>query len=185
MITTALGKQVSNVKHMAALPYEEIGAFITDIRVRDGMAARALELTILTAARTNETIGVQWSEINLTKAIWTIPAERMKVAREHRVPLSSAAVAVLEAMEGYRVSDYVFPGSRNGKHISNMAMLTLLRRMERTDITVHGFRSSFRDWCAEQTNYAREVAESALAHAICSCRTHPSLNHMTTRRPSA
>jgi integrase len=166
IITTALGKQVSRVRHMPALPYPEIGAFMDEIRARNGMAAMALELTILTAARTNEIIGAQWSEFNLAEAVWVIPAERMKVEREHRVPLSPGALAILETMVEFKVSNYVFPSSRKGKHISNMAMLTLLRRMERTDITVHGFRSSFRDWCAEQTNYAREVAESALAHVI-------------------
>jgi integrase len=166
IVKTALGKQVSTVNHMPALPYTEVGAFLATVREREGVAAKALEFTILTAARTNETIGAQWDEVDLKKLIWTIPAERMKVLREHRVPLSKDATRILEVMKEVKISNFVFPGSRKGKHISNMAMLQLLKRMERTDITVHGFRSTFRDWCAEQTNYAREVAESSLAHTI-------------------
>ena len=157
--------QVVRVKHHAALPYTEVGAFMLQLREDTGVAARALELLILTAARTNEAIKAQWSEIDLDRKIWTVPAERMKSKRSHRVPLSAAAVAVLTAVKG-RDKTYVFPGHKRNSHLSNVAMLKVLRRLERTGITVHGFRSTFRDWCAESTNYPAEVAEMALAHTL-------------------
>jgi integrase len=151
-------------KH-SALPYGEIGAFMQHLRGRQGTAARALEFLILTAVRTGEVLGARWPEIDVVQHTWTIPAERMKAGKEHRVPLSNAAMAVLRTMQaGDR--EYVFPGSRKDRPLSNMAMLVLLRRMERSDITVHGFRSTFRDWAAELTNFPREVAEMALAHTI-------------------
>jgi integrase len=158
--------KVQTVTHFPALPYAEIGAFMDVLRARDGIAAKALEFTILTAARTGEVIGARWDEFDLTDAIWTIPAERMKAQREHRVPLSPAALAIVAALNDTSESEYVFPGGGKGRPLSNMAMLTTVKRMGRTDLTVHGFRSSFRDWCAERTNYAREVAEGALAHTI-------------------
>ena len=120
----------------------------------------------MTATRTSETIGAKWSEFDFVAGIWTIPPERIKAGNEHRVPLSKPALAILERMGQARVSEYVFPGGRRGKPLSNMALLATLRRMGRGDITAHGFRSTFRDWAAEQTNYPREVAEMALAHAV-------------------
>ena len=130
------------------------------------MGAKALEFTILTACRTGEVLGARWDEIDLSSRTWTIPAGRMKGEREHRVPLSAPAIAVAAALKEICTSDYVFPGARRGKPLSNMAMLVLLRRMNRSDLTVHGFRSTFRDWAAEQTAYPNEVVKMALAHAV-------------------
>lgn len=174
--------RVRAVRHHPALPYEEIAQFMSDLRSQTGISALALEFAILTAARTCEVIAAKRDEFDLKAKVWTVPAERMKSRREHRVPLSQAAIALLSAVESYQINDFVFPGPRGGKHLSNMAMLTLLHRMAArreeaglspwldavTDesITVHGFRSSFRDWAAEQTNFAREVAEAALAHVV-------------------
>lgn len=152
--------------HFAALPYRDIHDFVVSLRAQEGIATTALEFTILTAARTGETIGAQWSEIDLTQKVWTIPESRMKADKEHRVPLSPRAVEILEAMKEIRQSEYVFPGGRPKSKLSNMAMLSVLRRMGHDGITVHGFRSSFRDWAAECTSYPREVAEAALAHTI-------------------
>ena len=157
--------QVARVKHHPALPYTEVGVFMQQLRNDKGVAARALELTILTAARTNEVIQARWSEIDLDLKTWTVPAERMKSKRAHRVPLSDAAVAALKAVKG-RSKRYVFPGHKRGSHLSNAAMMQVLKRLERIGITVHGFRSTFRDWCAESTNYSAEVAEMALAHTL-------------------
>jgi len=159
--------KVRRVEHHAALPYAELPVFMAELAEQEGIAARALEFAILTAARTGEVIGATWSEINLAERLWTIPAERMKKSdREHRVPLSEAAIAVLAAMKAIRQSDFVFPGGRTGRPISNMAMLMTLRRMGRSDLTAHGFRSSFRDWAAERTGFPAEVAEMALAHTV-------------------
>jgi integrase len=157
--------QVARVKHHPALPYTEAGAFMQELRNDTGVASRALEFTILTAARTNEVIRAEWSEFDLDLKTWTVPAECMKSKREHRVPLSDAAVTALQAVKG-RSKRYVFPGHKRGSHLSNTAMLQVLKRLERTGITVHGFRSTFRDWCAESTNYPADVAEMALAHTL-------------------
>ena len=157
--------QVARVKHHPALPDTEVGAFMQQLREDSGVASRALELTILTAARTNEVIQAEWSEFDLDLKTWTVPAERMKSKREHRVPLSDAAVAALKAVKG-RSQRYVFPGHKRGSHLSNTAVLQVLKRWGRTGITVHGFRSTFRDWCAESTNYPSDVAEMALAHTL-------------------
>jgi integrase len=124
---------------------------------------------ILTAARTGEAIGATWAEIDMQAALWTTPAARMEAGREHRVPLSDTALTALEAMAPLRddkAGGWVFPGGQVGKRLSNMAMVMLLRRMKRPDLTVHGFRSTFRDWAAESTNHPREVAEQALAHVL-------------------
>ena len=158
--------KVRRVEHHAALPYPEIAAFMAELRQQEGVAARALEFAILTAARTGEVIGARWDEINTPERLWTVPAERMKGGREHRVPLSDAALEILEDLTKAREGDFVFPGSRMGRPISNMAMLMLLRRMGRGDLTTHGFRSSFRDWAAERTTFPAEVAEMALAHVV-------------------
>jgi integrase len=154
------------VKHHPALPYQEIGAFLTALRDQEGIAARALELAILTAVRTSEVIGAVWDEIDLVSKTWTIPAERMKGALAHRVPLSNAAIAIIESMTPLANGRFVFPGTRAGKPLANSALLDALRRLGRDDVTVHGFRSSFRDWAAEMTNYPREVCEMALAHTV-------------------
>lgn len=154
----------TQVKHHAALPFADVFDFMTQLATREGMGARALEFLILTAARTGEVIGARWDEIDLPGKTWIIPASRMKAKKEHRVPLSDRAVAVLKALP--READFVFPGGRKGTAISNMAMATLLIRMERLDITVHGFRSTFRDWAAERTGYENNIVEMALAHAI-------------------
>jgi integrase len=158
--------KVRQVEHHAALPYAEIGAFMAALRERDGIAARALEFAILTAARTAEVIGATWAEVDLEGCLWTIPAARMKAGKEHRVPLSAAAVAILRAMAEVRTSEFVFPGNLAKQPLSQMAMLMLLRRMGRDGLTVHGFRSAFSDWCAEQTAFASEVREMALAHTV-------------------
>lgn len=163
----AAPKKVAKVSHHAALPWQEIGAFMAALRAQNGMAATAVEFIILTACRTSEALGAMWEEIDLEAGVWTIPGERMKAGREHRVPLSQAAVDVLTKVkaEAGKEAGYVFPG-RKGGPLSNMAGLALLKRMDRADLTVHGFRSTFRDWCAEATDYPRDVAEMALAHAI-------------------
>jgi len=151
--------QIAKPEHHAALPYSQVAEFITKLRERPGLSARALELTILSACRTNEVLGARWDEIDLTKKLWVIPAARMKADREHRVPLSSALVQILNDLP--KTSDFVF-----GK-LSNMAMNQLLKRMGYGGkITVHGFRSSFRDWASETTSHQHEVIEMTLAHAI-------------------
>jgi integrase len=160
--------RVKRVTHHPAMPYAELPTFMAELRSHDGVAARALEFTILTASRTREALGAQWHEIDLATGIWNVPSERMKAKRPHRVPLTVEAVAILNALP--RVTEYVFAGSRYGRPISNMSMLQTMRRMgygvngTRGDYVPHGMRSAFRDWCAEQTSFPREVAEAALAH---------------------
>jgi integrase len=149
--------------HHKAQPYDAIPAFMAQLRDREAMAALALEFVILTATRTSEALGATWGEVDLDRAIWTIPAARMKAGKEHRVPLSPRAVEILEAAKPLK-KDSLFPADKGGK-LSTMAMSMLLRRMKQ-DCTVHGFRSGFRDWAAECTGYAHEVCEMALAHAI-------------------
>jgi integrase len=158
--------KVARVEHHPAAHYGEIGAFIAELRQRDGVPARALEFLILTAARTGEVTGARWDEINLADRVWIVPGSRMKGAREHRVPLSEAAMAVVEKMAKIRHGDRVCPGQVDGRPIANTAFLVLLRRMGRGNLTAHGFRSTFRDWCAERTAFPAEVAEMALAHAV-------------------
>ena len=158
--------KVRRVEHYAALPYAEIAEFMVGLRQQEGIAARALEFAILTAARSGEVLGARWNEINLAERLWTISAERMKAGREHRLPLSDAALSVVERMAALRQGDFVFPGAKAGRPISDPAMRVLLRRIGRGDFTVHGFRSAFRDWCAEATNFPSEVAEMALAHVV-------------------
>ena len=150
------------VQHHPALPYAEIGAFMAALRKRDDLSARALDLLILTGCRTSEVIGARWDEID--GDIWTIPASRMKAGREHRVPLSADALAILKALPVIDKNPYLFPGQRTKRPLSNMAMLKLMDRMGFGQYTAHGFRSTFRDWAGEQTSYPREVAEAALAH---------------------
>lgn len=151
--------------HHAALPYDALPDFMADLRGRSAVAALALEFTILTAARTGEVLGAQWNEIDREKKVWTIPAIRMKAGREHRIPLSSRAVEIVEAMQELGMEGFVFPGPKVKKPLSSMAMAMLLRRMK-AEITVHGFRSTFRDWASETTGFPHEVCEMALAHTI-------------------
>ncbi len=163
--------KVARVEHHPALPWREMAGFMVELASRedDSVAAMALRFTILTAARSGETLGARWSEVAMAEAVWTVPGERMKAGREHRVPLSDAALAVLREAEKLRTSaadGFVFPGQRTGKALSNMSMAMLLRRMKRDDLSVHGFRSTFRDWCAEATAFDRETAEGALAHTV-------------------
>jgi integrase len=155
-------RKVRAVRHHAALPYANVPAFMADLRQREGIAARALEFAVLTATRTSQAIGARWSEF--TGDVWTIPAGRMKSGREHRVPLAGGTLGLIEKLP--RQGEFLFPGGRADKPLSNMALLMALRRMGRDDVTAHGFRSSFRDWVAERTNYPGELAEMALAHAV-------------------
>lgn len=160
-----LPSKVRRIRHYPALPYDDLPGFMSDLRALEGTAARALEFTILTLARTGEAIGAEWSEIDVKGKVWSVPGERIKSSRPHRVPLSDAALEVVEAMKG-KDELFLFPGSKPKCPVNDQAMLMVLERMKRADITVHGFRSTFRDWAAERTNYSREVAEMALAHAV-------------------
>jgi integrase len=157
--------KVRPIKHHAALPYDQIPSFMAELRQAEGTAAAALEFLILTAVRTGEVIYARWSEVDLKKRVWVVPAERMKGYREHRVPLSRAATVALTRIKQPK-GLYLFPGRTPDKPLSNMALLMTLGRMNRGDITAHGFRSTFRDWAAERTNFPREVVETALAHSI-------------------
>jgi len=159
--------KVQKVRHHAALAIDETPAFIAELRAKDGVGPRAFEFCILTATRTSETLEARWSEIDLDQALWTVPAERMKMAVAHRVSLSARALEILGEMKRLRRDDaFVFPGAKPGRPLSNMVFLMLLRKMGRDGITAHGFRSTFRDWCAERTEVLGEVAEAALAHAV-------------------
>ena len=158
--------KVRKVRHQPAMPYPDVPAFMARLRAQGSISARALEFTGLAAVRTNETIYAAWAEIDLAAKTWTIPGRRMKSERDHRVPLSDRALEILASLPREKDNPYVFIGARKGKGLSNMAMLELLRGMDSNGYTVHGFRSSFRDWCAEQTSYPRELAEAALAHVL-------------------
>jgi integrase len=152
--------------HLAALPYADMPAFMVDLRGRDATAALALEFLILTASRTGEVLGARWDEIDLAAGLWIVPALRMKAGREHRVPLPARALEIVKRLSVTRTADFVFPGQRTGSPLSNMAMLALLRRMNRTDLTAHGFRSAFSDWASEVSPFNAELRETALAHTI-------------------
>lgn len=158
--------KAAKVKHHAALPYAEMGPFMIELRKREGSGARALEFAILTAARSGEVRGATWDEIDLANRLWVIPAARMKMEREHRVPLSDAAIQLLGSLPRVEDEALIFPSSKRHTPLSDMTLTAALRRMERHDVTVHGFRSTFRDWAAEATNYPGDMAELALAHAI-------------------
>jgi integrase len=159
--------KVRAVEHHAALPYVEIGAFMHKLRAIDGsIAARALEFVVLTAARTGEAIGARWQEIDIEGRLWVVPGKRMKSGRPHKVPLSDAAVAILEQMASIREGEFVFPGGRAGRPLSYMSLLMLLRRSDHGNLTTHGFRSTFKDWAAEKTSFPAEVSEMALAHIV-------------------
>jgi integrase len=148
------------------MAYADVPAFMETLRERQAIAAMALEFCILTAARSGEVLGARWSEIDMAAKAWTVPAARIKAARDHRVPLSDRALAVLEKLSEARTGGLVFPGQRDGRPLSAMAMEMLLRRMDQDAVTVHGFRSAFRDWAGNETHFARKVAEAALAHVI-------------------
>lgn len=158
--------KVQNREHHAALPYGEVADFLANLRNHHGAAALALEFTILTAARTGEVIHALWEEFDLEKGIWTVPASRMKAGKEHSVALSLRAVAIVKELGRVKTGPFVFPGGKEESPLSNMAMSAVLKRMDRADITVHGFRSTFRDWAGEQTSFARELIEHALAHQL-------------------
>jgi integrase len=159
--------KLRTIQHHVALPYRDIASFLTELRQEKGIAVRALEFAILTAARAGEFAGARWDEINMAERIWIVPARRMKAGKEHRVPLSHSAMAIIEEMAAIPQGEYVFPGGKPNRAITTDAMRKLLRRMGFDNVTtVHGFRSTFRDWAAEQTNFPREVAEMALAHKI-------------------
>jgi integrase len=158
-------RKIQKRVHHAALPFADLPEFMAALSQRDGVAARALEFTILTAARTGEVIGATWDEIDLKEKTWTVPADHIKGGREHRVPLSGCALEILHAAPREKNSPFVFIGPRKGG-LSNMAMASALARMGRDDITVHGFRSTFRDWAAERTGYPNHVVEMALAHVV-------------------
>ena len=152
--------------HHAALPYEQASNFMRDLHDRNSLAASALEFCILTAARSNEVLGMHWQEIDFEKKIWTVPAGRMKAGREHRVPLSARAVQILRGLETHKLGKFIFPGQKRNAPLSNMAMDMQLRRMKRDEITVHGFRSTFRDWAGNISSFPREIVETALAHVV-------------------
>jgi integrase len=152
--------------HLPAMPYRDVPAFIARVRAAEAMAARALEFTILTVSRSGEALGAKWPEIDFEKKLWTVPKERMKDGQSHAVPLCDRVLKLLKPLSEARRSEFVFPGERRNKPLSNMAMLMLLRRLKAAHLTVHGFRSSFRDWCGDETTFPREIAEAALAHKV-------------------
>lgn len=166
-VLRGLPRQPKKQGHLSAMPYQELPAFFTWLRGRSSVGRLALEFVILNASRSGEVRGACWNEIDLKKKLWTIPAERMKAGAAHVVPLSEAALDVLKRAKAFRspVSDLIFPGQNPRRQLSDMTLLKILRD-KGDDYTVHGFRSSFRDWVAEKTNYPGEVAEAALAHAI-------------------
>ena len=164
--------KVAKTTHHKALPYQDAPSFMATLKTHDGIGARALEFAILTASRSGEVRGATWAEFDLDNALWVIPADRMKASKEHRIPLSDAAMSILRALEATAFCEYVFPsshkpksGNAKGKPLSDMTLSAVLRRME-VDAVPHGFRSTFRDWCAETTDYPNEVAEMALAHTV-------------------
>ena len=163
---------IQKVKHHPAMPYSEIGQFWKELDSQKRTSAAALRFLVLTATRTSEVLEARWNEIDLDQAIWTIPAERMKMNKEHRVPLCKQAIELLKAIPKISESAYLFPGSRAGKPLSNMTLLKLMRDMgfgkgsQKGDYVPHGFRSTFRDWAGEVSSYPRDIAEMALAHAI-------------------
>jgi integrase len=158
--------KVSKVKHHSAMPYQDLPAFMKELRSRSGSGARALELLILTGCRSGEVRGAVWDEIDLEGKLWVIPAQRMKMGQEHRIPLSAQAINLLQAMPRQEDSDFLFPGSKPYSQLSDMTLTATLRRCGGGSYTVHGFRSCFRDWLAETTNYPNEACELALAHSI-------------------
>lgn len=153
------------IVHLAALPYRDVPAFIDRLNETEGVSAKALQFQILTASRTGEVLGATWPEIDLSAGVWTLPKHRMKARKEHRVPLSKAAIRLLKEMSEVQTSEYVFAGQKPNKPLSDMALTMLMRRMK-VDAVPHGFRSAFRDWCGDETTFPREIAEAALAHNV-------------------
>ena len=154
--------------HHKALAYQDVPALVSRLQGLQAVAARALEFLILTAGRTGEVVGACWNEVDMTSSVWTVPAKRMKAAREHRVPLTDRAITILQELEQMRTEtsgDWIFPGGKPGKPLSNMALTAVLKRLD-IQVTVHGFRSAFRDWCGEESSFPREIAEAALAHRV-------------------
>jgi len=162
----AAPSKVAPVIHHPALPYDQIAEFMKSLRAMGGTSSLALEYTILTAARTSEVLEATWDEIDIDKALWIVPAKRMKMGKEHRVHLSKRAIEILRSLQEQRQGRYIFPGQRESKPLSNMALLMTLRRMKRSDLTAHGFRSTFKDWATEISMYQGEVVEMALAHTV-------------------
>ena len=158
-------RKVRRVVHHAALPYRQIPGFMKKLRKNTSISSLCLEFLILTCARTSEALGARWSEFDIEKGIWIVPPDRMKASKEHRVPLSPRVLDILKAMKAIKRNDLVFPSSKPGRPLSQMTLAMLVRRMG-FDVTVHGFRSSFRDWASEETSFSREAAEMALAHSI-------------------
>jgi len=158
-------EKIAKVKHYAALPYADLPTFLAELRGHDGISAKALEFLVLTAARSSEALEATWAEVNFDAAAWTIPGDRTKAGAEHRIPLSERAVEILRYCHDRREGAFVFPGARDGSPVSNAALRKMLATLERP-VTVHGFRSTFRDWVAEKTSFARELAEKALAHTV-------------------
>ena len=150
--------------HQPAMPYNQVPGFIAELRARDGLAPVALEFTILTGGRTSEVLGATWSEIDFETRVWTVPANRMKAERLHRVPLSRRALEILKELYQARTGEFVFPSSKRGRPLSTMSMLMVLRRMRVTGATTHGFRSALRDWATDVAGVPREIAEAALSH---------------------
>ena len=161
----ALPKVKAKVKHHKAMAWRDVPTFYADLKTHNAMAAKALMFTCLTGSRTGEVLGMRWDELDLDAQLWTCPAERMKGGEDHRVPITDEMQAIIEPLKALE-SEYVFEGQRRHKPLSNMAMLMLLRRMQVEGVTVHGFRSTFRDWAAEVANVPREVAEMSLAHQV-------------------
>lgn len=157
--------KTQRIKHHPALPFAQISGFMVQLKKMEGYGARALEFCILTAARSGEVRGATWSEIDMDSGVWIIPKERMKAGKEHRIPLSGAALKLLRELPRMECSEYLFPSPRM-KMLSDMSISAVLKRMKVTDITVHGFRSTFRDWAGETTSFPREVVEHALAHQL-------------------
>ncbi|WP_245441750.1 tyrosine-type recombinase/integrase [Rhizobium leguminosarum] len=152
--------------HHAAMGYDGMPGFISELRESDAMSARALEFLILTASRSGEVLQAKWSEFDMTSRVWTVPADRMKAGREHRIPLTESAFRLIQRLHNYRINDYVFAGQKKDRPLSGLAMTMLMRRMKLGVYTVHGFRSAFRDWAGDRTSFPREIAEAALAHTI-------------------
>lgn len=160
-------RKIAKVKHQPALPYQRINAFVNELRGKRGISPKSFEFLILTATRSGEVLGAKWDEIDLDAKVWTIPAERMKAGREHRVPLSARAITIIKEMLAGKQCDYVFPDPTGKKGMSNGALLAVIKGMpDYAAYVPHGFRSTFRDWAAETTNYANETLELALAHTI-------------------
>lgn len=156
-----------DTRHHPAMPWRTLPSFLPALQAREGIAARAVEFLILTAARSGEVREARWDEINLIDEVWTVPAARMKAGREHRVPLTTRCLSILREVRPLARSDgYVFPGARQGRPLSDMSLSAVLKRMKLSQFTIHGFRSSFRDWAGEASEFPREIAEAALAHVV-------------------